>query len=610
MSSTTQLSLEPLQPFAGDGHDQDLFARPARLHEVRLDDGREVFTRDDPKKSLSERLMRVWAERGDYSELSEERILHPPKDQEHTREDEDARPAVEDIRALQETMIHNLALARGELTTALDLLSVLSAPRDPPDVDVASLPLPQQTLSALPTVPPPPPPALDPQQNPLAPLPLASSLDALSRSARAFFGASEALVPLSDEELAVLAASSSSASAAPRAPPRQRARPRAPDPWPTILRLHHASPRPLVPLGAAPGASLAAGKGESRTARSVGVFFGAQEARAGARAGAVARVGELLEEGAAERSGRRLVVEVEGAAAVGERERVVWGQEDEVGLDGGEDAAEEMDKVERVLRARGNAVFAEELFAQLTTESRTDGALRAELQLGSRTEGDTVSLSGSGWTLRISMATTPERSTAAHPTASLVSSLLRLLFLQSYAARRDSPAATPRPLLATVAAFLGHAQRERALKGLLERLRARAAEAEGVEAVAEVDGEAEGRDGDGAGRRHAADVLQVLDGAAVLGGRATLRVGNSTVFTVLHSFPLPPVSRPSPGGSTATPALLHLPQQQQPTLTLRVPGRAAPLSLPSLRHLETFLGEQVERACRVDKAQRDAGDEA
>lgn len=54
MSSTTQLSLEPLQPFAGDGHDQDRFARPARLHEVRLDDGREVFTRcDHPPLSLS-----------------------------------------------------------------------------------------------------------------------------------------------------------------------------------------------------------------------------------------------------------------------------------------------------------------------------------------------------------------------------------------------------------------------------------------------------------------------------------------------------------------------------------------------------------------------------
>jgi len=55
MSSSTQLSLEPLQPFAGDGHDSDLFARPARLHEVRLDDGREVFTRCVllPRPSLS-----------------------------------------------------------------------------------------------------------------------------------------------------------------------------------------------------------------------------------------------------------------------------------------------------------------------------------------------------------------------------------------------------------------------------------------------------------------------------------------------------------------------------------------------------------------------------
>jgi len=254
------------------------------------------------------------------------------------------------------------SLARGELATALDLLSVLSAPRDPPDVDVASLPLPQQTLSFVPTAPPPRP-STDPQQNPLAPIPLASSLDALSRSARAFFSASEELVPLSDDELAALASSSSASDATSRPRPRQRVR--APDPWPTILRLHHGGARTLVPLGAGKGASLAAGKGESRTARSVGVFFGAQEAGAGWRRGSVAEVGELLEEGADKRRGRRMVVEV-GVEGAGKKERLVWddeGDEAQDAMDEGEQSDE--DRVERVLKARGRSVFAEELFSQV-----------------------------------------------------------------------------------------------------------------------------------------------------------------------------------------------------------------------------------------------------
>ncbi|KPV76943.1 uncharacterized protein RHOBADRAFT_51922 [Rhodotorula graminis WP1] len=595
MASTTQLSLEPLQPFAGDGHDSDLFARPARLREVRLDDGREVFTRDDPKKSLQERLARVWAERGDYSELSEERILNPAKEHELAdKEDKDPRPTVDDIRALQETMINNLALARGELTTALDLLSVLSAPRDPPDVDVASLPLPQQTLSFVPTAPPPRP-STDPQQNPLAPIPLASSLDALSRSARAFFSASEELVPLSDEELAALASSNSAAASRPR--PRQRAR--APDPWPTILRLHHGGARTLAPLGAGKGASLAAGKGESRTARSVGVFFGAQEAGAAWRRASVAEVGELLDEGAEKRKGRRMVVEV-GVEGAGKMERAVWDEEDDKAQDAmdEEEKGDDVDRVERVLKARGRAVFAEELFSQLTSEARSESALRAELQLGSRTEGDTIALSGSGWTVRVTMATTPDSSTPSHATAATLSSLLRLLFLQEYTARRTStPNSAPRPLLATVAAYLGHAQRVDALRGVLERLRAKACEGEGeVEAAVAFDGEDEGQ---GAGRQ-AADVLHVLNGASVLGGRATLRLGKSTVFTVLYSSPLPP----SPHAAAQAPPP-SLPPSLQPTLTLRVPGRPAPLQLPSLRHLETFLGEQVDRACRVESARRE-----
>jgi hypothetical protein len=45
MSSELSLSLEPPRLFAGDGLDDDLFARPARLQDLNLEDGREVLTR-------------------------------------------------------------------------------------------------------------------------------------------------------------------------------------------------------------------------------------------------------------------------------------------------------------------------------------------------------------------------------------------------------------------------------------------------------------------------------------------------------------------------------------------------------------------------------------
>lgn len=45
MTSSLSLSLEPPRLFAGDGLDDDLFARPARLQDLNLEDGREVLTR-------------------------------------------------------------------------------------------------------------------------------------------------------------------------------------------------------------------------------------------------------------------------------------------------------------------------------------------------------------------------------------------------------------------------------------------------------------------------------------------------------------------------------------------------------------------------------------
>lgn len=128
------------------------------------------------------------------------------------------------------------------------------------------------------------------------------------------------------------------------------------------------------------------GKGESRTARQVGVVFGAQEAKEPFRSAAVARMGELVEEEAKERTGRKLMIEVETGGVV---ERAVW------------EAGREEEGVESILKARGRAAFAEELFAQLADEAKKDGALRAKLKIGTRKEGDSVEMEGNGWVLRV-----------------------------------------------------------------------------------------------------------------------------------------------------------------------------------------------------------------
>lgn len=58
--------------------------------------------------------MRVWAERGDFSKVTEQSIRNPTlhaeqEDPKADDEDKDTRPTVEDVRKLQETMIYNLA---------------------------------------------------------------------------------------------------------------------------------------------------------------------------------------------------------------------------------------------------------------------------------------------------------------------------------------------------------------------------------------------------------------------------------------------------------------------------------------------------------------------
>ncbi|CEQ39312.1 SPOSA6832_00842 [Sporobolomyces salmonicolor] len=559
MPAAHHLSLEPLPVYANDGKDSDLFARPARLLDVVLEDGSEVFTRfvrlpstlaslrrsrsrspkrrADPNKSLQERLMRVWAERGDYSLVTEETIRNPPPEANDDDQVPDGRPSSEDMRKLQEDMLTNLSIARGELSTALDLLNVLSPATDPPQVDPTTLPLPHQTLTLVPHAVPPPPPS-DPSLNPLTALPLATSLDALKSSANAFFRASEDLIPMTGEE------DEQQGEAAPSsAKPRPRSR--APDPWPTILRLHATSARTLLPLGAAKGATLT-GKGEARIARQVGVFYGCEEAKPEYRRAAIARVGELVGKDVDRKGGRRMIVEM---VVEGRLDRVVWDEQE------GEEGE---DPVEKVLKARGRSAFAEELFAQVPDDRGSstpfaESSAPVGHSLGRRFDRDDGSNVGAatndGETSPRAVFEVPFPSVPTRPLpqvapgspklssplpspppsspASLISPLLRLLFLQTYASRRSpAPSASTRPLLAILSAVITYFDRLHALEGVLERAKRRV-EDEGLEKV-EVElwsGSRRVR-GEGLATR-AEEVVKVLEGAGELGGRVMLRIGKT-----------------------------------------------------------------------------------
>lgn len=88
---------------------------------------------------------------------------------------------------------------------------------------------------------------------------------------------------------------------------------------------------------------------------------------------------------------------------------------------------------------------------------------------------------------------------------------------------RRSSAKSDKPILATVSAYLSYSRRVSSLSALLDRLRAHVEE-QGVEATVE-----HGREE----RGEAEELLKVLDGGSVLGGRATLKVGKRWVTSLL-----------------------------------------------------------------------------
>lgn len=348
------------------------------LSVVASTDSLAIVCRDDPEKGLGDRLKRVWTERGEYAgrddEVAEDAI-----------QEGDTRLSATEMRTLQETLLQQLeyvhslllpypnsilkflslnSLARSELTTALDLLSVLSAPTDPPSVDEASLPLPQETLTLVKALPPPP--VIHDSTNPL---PLATSLASLRSSAAAFFNASDSL--LGESEISDEVRS----NPVPSPPTTKRRSSPTPDPWPLLLSLRSLSARTMIPLGATKGATLT-GKSDARIARTVGIFYGCEEANERFRAGSVIRIGELLERnslgengsGMRKKTGRKMVLSLR----MGEKEeRAVWEEKEEVN--------DRDDAIETDLKALSRAAFAEELFATVRNFSLINQHSRLQL---------------------------------------------------------------------------------------------------------------------------------------------------------------------------------------------------------------------------------------
>lgn len=128
------------------------------------------------------------------------------------------------------------------------------------------------------------------------------------------------------------------------------------------------------------------GKGEGRSARQVGVFYGFQEAGSQFRRASVAAIGELVHPDVERGGGRKLCIELEG-------ERVVW-----------EDPTEEDGGVEGILKRRNRSAFAEELFAKLVGEVKGDATLRAKYKVGNQVTGESIEVTlSNGESFTISM---------------------------------------------------------------------------------------------------------------------------------------------------------------------------------------------------------------
>jgi len=211
-------------------------------------------------------------------------------------------------------------------------------------------------------------------------------------------------------------------------------------------------------------------------------------------------------------------------------------------------------------------------------------------------------------------------STSPSPSSpiTLISPLLRLLFLKEYSSRRNPSQTQSRPLLSTISTFLSYLNRINSLKALLLRLQTEREGDEEVELDVELWSGERRLSLEGETKSElSGDVLRVLEGEVELGGRALVRINhrfvsatlpvvsdtrtdwkspmsNRHTFHILHSLPLPQSS------SSSTFQANQAQTQKAGMLTLRCPGKL-PITIPSLRHLEEFLKGEIERVLAKEK---------
>lgn len=168
---------------------------------------------------------------------------------------------------------------------------------------------------------------------------------------------------------------------------------------------------------------------------------------------------------------------------------------------------------------------------QLSAESRSDTTLKTTLNLGKRSTGDSITLTGHNYTLTLTLIHSPPPpcSPSTGPNlAALLLPLTRLLFLQEYATRRQAHAAAQptsphagsawaRPILASLGVVLAYVQRAGRIRRLLEEVAGEVRKAGSAVEVGFFGGKVESA------------ILRVLEGAKELGGRAVLRVGSAYV---------------------------------------------------------------------------------
>ena len=235
---------------------------------------------EDPDASLSARLQRIWAERGDFSKVTHASLDQPAVNEEDVEKADDDQITQDELWKLKSEMLGKLECvlelnvvcwtdgcrtARGELTTALDLLNLVlpevvqTKPDDPPPPEV---PLPHGTLSST---------VLD---VPLAQRPLAK------RSHEAAIALASKRVSLQSISDRLVAASDQLATTATSAERTWRK-------W-----LDWADEGRVEARGSRNGAGMRDPRGLERTAKDVVTFFGFEEASRAFRQSSYAGVDE------------------------------------------------------------------------------------------------------------------------------------------------------------------------------------------------------------------------------------------------------------------------------------------------------------------------------